>query len=128
MVAEASQRSITFGVRDPEGIVRFAHYRSLAELAYVSKETLGAGRAAARGVRQFLQRIGPGPAVQVEHREADQPLSGTKRNQREAVAGRYAGRVGCPGSASAAGKATSAAYPAPSTAATNACAETSPPP
>jgi len=34
MVAELAQRGVPLGVRDPKRIVRFAHYRPLAELAY----------------------------------------------------------------------------------------------
>src|SRR5271165_5768669 len=33
VIAELPQRDITLGIRDPKGIVRFAHYRPFAELA-----------------------------------------------------------------------------------------------
>jgi hypothetical protein len=55
MVAEYPQRGVALGVRDPKGIIRFAHYRSLAELAYRSARVrpalavIQAGNAAAAG-------------------------------------------------------------------------------
>ncbi len=55
----------------------------------------------------------------------DKSLSGTKKTSaRISRRRRYPAWLPASGCASAAGKATSAAYPAPSTAATNACAET----
>ena len=64
VVAEASQRGVTYGIRDPEGIVRFAHYRSLAELAYRS--------ARVRQALAVIQAAPETPPISVGHRQATQ--------------------------------------------------------